>query len=114
MRMAIAQDANEVAAHFGRCPQYTLVDIADGRVVEQSVIDNPGHEPGFLPGFLSKRGVNCIIAGGMGPRAVALFREEGIDVIVGVSGSVDKTITDYLAGDLVLGDSFCEHEPGGS
>ena len=114
MRVAIAQDTNEVAAHFGRCPHYTLVDIADGRVIEKNVIDNPGHEPGFLPGFLSTQGVNCIIAGGMGPRAVTLFRTEGIEVIVGVSGSVDQTITDYLAGELAVGDSRCEHEPGDS
>ena len=34
MRAAIATDGNDVSAHFGRCPAYTLVDIEGGRIVE--------------------------------------------------------------------------------
>ena len=110
MKLAIAQSGHEVATHFGRCPHYGLVVVEDGRVISHETIDNPGHEPGFLPGYLAERGVECIIAGGMGPRARDLFIEQGIEVIVGVTGLVDETITAYLDGQLTAGNSLCEHE----
>ncbi|MGI5876803.1 MAG: NifB/NifX family molybdenum-iron cluster-binding protein [Dethiobacteria bacterium] len=112
-RIAIATEGNEVAQHFGRCPSYTIVDIEDGKVVNKALIDNPGHQPGFLPRFLAEKGAKCIIAGGMGPRAQGLFAEQGIDVIIGVMGPVEEVIESYLANTLVAGDSFCSHGEGG-
>jgi predicted Fe-Mo cluster-binding NifX family protein len=75
-------------------------------------IKSPGHEPGKLPPFLASHGVNIIIAGGMGGRAVDLFHENGIEVILGVSGAVDKAAQDYLSGRIVPGGgSICaEHK----
>ncbi|HHY97691.1 MAG TPA: dinitrogenase iron-molybdenum cofactor [Firmicutes bacterium] len=115
MKIAIATDGEMVAGHFGRCPEYTIVST-DGDNIESSVvIPNPGHEPGFLPGYLAKLGVSCIIAGGMGPRAEGLFREKGIKTVVGVSGPVNEVIKAYLAGNLESGESLCDHgnEPHG-
>lgn len=109
MRVAVASENGEVAQHFGRCPEYVLYDVENGKVVGKSVVTNPGHEPGFLPRFLAERAVNCVIAGGMGPRAEQLFRQQGIEVITGVTGSVDRVISDYIAGRLRPGGSFCDH-----
>jgi len=67
-KVAISTDGDQVAAHFGRCQVYTIVEIADGTVCSRELLANPGHEPGFLPGYLAERGVTCIVAGGMGPR----------------------------------------------
>lgn len=113
MRIAVATENNAVAAHFGRCPGYTLVDVdGDGKVLAQQYIDNPGHEPGFLPGYLARQGVSCIIAGGMGPRAQALFAAENIETVVGVTGPVSRVVEDYLAGNLKPGASLCDHPHG--
>lgn len=112
-RIAIATEGNEVAQHFGRCQSYTLVDIEDGKVVNKTLIANPGHQPGFLPRFLAEKGAKCIIAGGMGPRAQDLFAEQGIASIIGVMGTVDEVIESYLTNALVAGDSFCSHGEGG-
>ena len=74
-------------------------------------LKSPEHEPGKLPPFLASHGVNIIIAGGMGQRAVDLFHENGIEVILGVSGSVDKAAQDYHSGNLVNSGSICsEHQ----
>jgi len=113
MKVAIATDGNFVAQHFGRCPEYTLADISGGEVVNKVVIPNPGHEPGFLPGYLAKMGVSCIIAGGMGPRAQNLFTQHNIETYVGVTGVVDQVIRSYLNGQLKSGESLCEHPNGG-
>ena len=63
--------------------------------------------------FLAKHGVSCIIAGGMGQRAQDLFTEQNIETIIGVTGSVEQVIADYLAGSLQPGESLCDHRHGG-
>jgi predicted Fe-Mo cluster-binding NifX family protein len=109
MRVAISTDGNMVAAHFGRCEAYTLADIEEAKVVKSEIIANPGHEPGFLPGYLAERGVECIVAGGMGPRAHGLFAEQGIQTIVGVSGKVTDALEALARGELESGESTCDH-----
>jgi predicted Fe-Mo cluster-binding NifX family protein len=109
MKLAISTEGNRVAEHFGRCPEYTIVRIENGKVKDKVVVPNPGHEPGFLPAFLSRMGVGCIIAGGMGPRAQGLFAGEKIETVVGVGGTVDQAVEQYLAGTLEGGASCCDH-----
>lgn len=112
MRVAIATEGNEVASHFGRCASYTLAEIENGKVLSLTGLPNPGHQPGFLPGYLAEQGVECIIAGGMGPRAVGLFEERGIDTVVGVRGLVTEIAEQYARGELVGGLSACLHQAG--
>jgi predicted Fe-Mo cluster-binding NifX family protein len=109
MRVAISTDGDMVGAHFGRCQAYTLVDIEEGKVLKQETIPNPGHEPGFLPGYLAERGVNCIVAGGMGPRAHGLFAARRIDTVVGVSGRIADAVEALRKGELEGGESTCDH-----
>lgn len=109
MRVAVACEDGLVAQHFGKCSEYVLFDVENGKVARRSVLPNPGHEPGILPGFLASHGVNCIIAGGMGPRAIGLFRQNRMEVVTGAGGNVDIVMGKYLDGTLALGDSPCEH-----
>lgn len=109
MRYAIATDGEQVWAHFGRCSQYLLVDIDDGEVVDRLFVDNPGHEPGLLPRFLHQYGVDCVVAGGAGQRAVNLLGELGISLYVGVEGPIDEVVEGLRTGELATGESTCEH-----
>lgn len=109
MRVAISTDGEVVAQHFGRCDAYTIVDVEDGAITNQDRIANPGHAPGFLPGYLAERGVNCIVAGGMGSRAQTLFNQQKIQAIVGVSGTIADTVDALRRGELDGGESMCEH-----
>jgi predicted Fe-Mo cluster-binding NifX family protein len=112
MKIAISTESGSVSAHFGRCPSYTIVDIQDGKAVERDEISNPGHTPGFLPHFLSGKGVEVIIAGGMGPRAQGLFAEHNIRTIIGVKGRIDDVIDRFIRGELQPGPDLCDHERG--
>ncbi len=114
MRIAIATDGNDVAAHFGRCPEYTLVDLEGNRVRSKVVVANPGHQPGYLPAYLHQLGVECVIAGGMGPRAQQMFADRGIDTVVGVTGTVEEVLARWLKGDLSGGPSLCHHRGEGA
>jgi predicted Fe-Mo cluster-binding NifX family protein len=110
MKIAVSTENGFVSAHFGRCPTYTIVDIHDGGVLSRQEIPNPGHQPGFLPGYLSERGVEVIIAGGMGPRAQGLFAEKNIQTLLGVQGPIDEVIEKFLRRELEAGQDLCDHE----
>ena len=110
VKIAITTEQGFVAQHFGHCPEYTLVELEGDKVRAKEVIPNPGHQPGFLPGYLARLGVSCIIAGGMGQHAQELFADQNIQVIVGISGPVDQALADYLAGNLTSKKSLCDHD----
>ena len=112
MRVAISTDGEFVSAHFGRCPSFTIVDIDKDKVNNKTVVDNPGHQPGAIPQFLHQKGVNCIVAGGMGMRATQFFAEFGIQTIVGVSGQISEVIEKLQNGTLEGGESLCKPGAG--
>ena len=112
MRIAISTDGKFVSPHFGRCPSFTIADIEGDKLVKKEVIDNPGHHPGFLPEFLHEKGVNCIIAGGMGQRASSLFTQVGIKTILGIDGNIDEVIDKLVNGTLAGGESLCKPGAG--
>lgn len=112
MRVAISTDGEFVSAHFGRCPSFTLVDLESGKVTQRTEVANPGHQPGAIPEFLHAKGVNCIIAGGMGMRATSFFSEYGIESIVGVSGKIDEVIEQLKKGTLEGSESLCRPGSG--
>jgi predicted Fe-Mo cluster-binding NifX family protein len=112
MRIAISTDGSDVSAHFGRCPHFTIIDMENGKVLTREILENPGHAPGYIPEFLREKGVECVVAGGMGRRAEQLFDQAGIKIIVGVQGGIDEVIDKLLRGELKGGRSLCEPGKG--
>jgi len=108
MKIAISTDAGFVSAHFGRCPIFTIAEIEEGKILKIEEINNPGHQPAFLPNFLAERGAKYIICGGMGRRAQDLFTEKQITPIVGVTGKVTEAIEKFAQGKLEAGESSCK------
>lgn len=118
MKIAVATDAKQVAGHFGHCEGFTIYDANGTEITNRVYVQSPGHQPGFLPVFLKEQGVDVIIAGGMGGRALALFDEQGIEVIVGAVGECDMAAESFLNGSLKSTESVCHehahaHECGG-
>ena len=71
------------AGHFGHCDCFTVIDIADGRIVDTTEVANPPHEEGgcLRPvGLLAEAGVDAIVAAGMGMRPLMGFGQAGIAV----------------------------------
>jgi predicted Fe-Mo cluster-binding NifX family protein len=112
MKVAIAADGGYVAQHFGKCQEYAVFEVENGSSGNLEYIPSPGHQPGFLPRYLKSLNVDCIIAGGMGQKALALFAENNIETIVGISGPVEKVKEDFVNGKLVSGASLCTHPDG--
>jgi len=108
MRIAVSVDNNNgldsvVSPHFGRCPYYALVDVTGQEITGVSVMDNPyynRHEPGQVPALIHSYGVNVMLTGGMGGRAIMFFQQFGIEGVTGAYGTVRQAVERYLAGQL--------------
>jgi ATP-binding protein involved in chromosome partitioning len=112
MKYAIPVSEGKLCAHFGHCEQFALIDADEKNksILRKELVDSPGHQPGFLPPWLAKQGAQVVIAGGMGASAVSLFKQSGINVILGAAtADPEKVVIDYLNGKLVTGDNVCDH-----
>ena len=108
MRVAVSADDSNgldsvVSPHFGRCPYYILVDITGRDVGEVRAEANPyygQHSPGQVPGFIHQRGVDVMLTGGMGRRAIGFFQQYGIQPVTGAYGTVRHALEQFLDGQL--------------
>ena len=91
---------DQVGQHFGRVPAYTVYDTETGAV---TIMDNTSEHAGGvgLPAeILSRAGINTMLCGGLGSRAIGLFENFGVMVYVGASGTVGDAINAWKAGKL--------------
>lgn len=112
MRYAVPVSDGRLAAHFGHCEHFALIDVdeATKAIQNKKLVVPPDHQPGVLPVWLSEEGVSVVIAGGMGSRAQDLFKENRIHVVVGAFGDdPEQIVLDYLLGRLKAGDNVCDH-----
>jgi predicted Fe-Mo cluster-binding NifX family protein len=108
MRIAVSSENNQglesiVSPHFGRCPYYILVDVEGRDVGEVRAIENPffgQHQPGQVPGFIQSQGVDVMLTGGMGRRAIGFFQQFNIEPVTGAQGTVAQALEQYLGGAL--------------
>ncbi len=73
---------DKVADHFGRCLTYTFLN-EKGEVIE--IIDNTSEHmggKGLPPELMKKHSANVLLCSGLGPRAINLCEELGINVYV--------------------------------
>jgi ATP-binding protein involved in chromosome partitioning len=109
-RVAVPLANGVLCNHFGHCEEFAVLDVQDGQVGAMELHVPPPHEPGVLPRWLRDLGVNLIIAGGMGQRALSLFVERGIRVITGAPNLEPVVLVQsYMAGSLITGANVCDH-----
>ncbi len=91
-----------VSEHFGRAPTFTVVDM---ETKEVKVISNTGEHFGGVkvgPDVILEgdADVEVMLCSGLGPRAIGMFEQFGIEVYVGASGMVKDVIRAFQAGML--------------
>ena len=112
MKVAVPTSGGKLAAHFGHCEQFSLFDVDQEKkcITNKELLDAPPHEPGLLPRWLADKGVSLVVAGGMGSRAINLFQENNISVVIGAMESdPEKAVLSYLEGGLATGGNICDH-----
>ena len=110
MKFAIPLAQGKLTAHFGHCQEFALVNVEDQKILSTETLVPPPHEPGVLPQWLKEQGANVVIAGGMGQRAIDLFGQAGIQVLVGAPVETPEALVkSYLDQTLVSGANVCDH-----
>jgi len=112
MKIAIPLANGRLALHFGHCERFALIDAdpAGRRILGRQEVAPPPHAPGLLPPWLHEQGAEVVIAGGMGRRALDLFAQHGIEVILGArDGTPEELVQAYLTGTLETGVNVCDH-----
>lgn len=112
MRIAIPLAEGKLATHFGHCASFAFIDVDPSTkvILKREEVSAPPHQPGLLPPWMAERGVNVVIAGGMGKRAIDLFALQNIGVVIGAPvNSPESLVADYLGGRLQTGENPCDH-----
>ncbi len=104
-----------IGAHFGHCDMYTLVSVDNGAIGDVSVIPNVPHQQGGCMApvqYLASKGVQQLIAGGMGLRPLMGFNQVGIQVFHGAGArTVGEAVQAAIDGKLAQFQQ--EHTCGG-
>ena len=109
-RIAIPLQNGQLCSHFGHCQQFAIIDVENDAIKEETLVTPPPHEPGLLPAWLAEKGVTNVIAGGMGQRAISLFKMQNIEVYVGVQPKSPKDlVNEWINDNLVTGSNLCDH-----
>ena len=110
MRIAVTYENGEIFQHFGHTEKLKIYDVQDGKILSSEVVDTNGNGHGALAGVLKGLGVDVLICGGIGGGAQMALRAQGIELYGGVVGDADKSVEEFVAGNLVYNpDVKCNH-----
>ena len=113
-RIAIPMATGKLSAHFGHCEAFAFVDVQDKKIVKVTSFDPPEHQPGTYPRWVAAQGATDVLAGGMGPQAITLFNEAGVNVFVGAPiKTAEELVEDFLNDRLSLSANYCDHDGEG-
>ncbi len=109
-KIAIPVTGNVLSAHFGHCEQFYIYSVENDQITNEENLTPPGHQPGVYPAWLQEQGVTDVLAGGIGQRAIDIFKQNNINVFVGAPQDAPKNIAEqFINGSLELTGNFCDH-----
>jgi predicted Fe-Mo cluster-binding NifX family protein len=91
----------QVDPRFGRCTNFIIVDPD---TMEFEGIENTGASAGGGAGIaaaqlIAGKGVAAVLTGNCGPNAFDVLKAANISVMTGVSGTIEKVVKNYKAGE---------------
>jgi len=90
-----------VHEHFGSAPYFTVCDTDQNKI---EIIDNSNqhHSHGMCHPMASLvgKGIDAVVTGGMGTRAVQKLNEGGIKAYRAIPGTVEDLLKQFLKGSL--------------
>ncbi|MDD4438387.1 MAG: NifB/NifX family molybdenum-iron cluster-binding protein [Tissierellia bacterium] len=115
MKIAVpTKENNQIDDHFGHCEFYTIYTVAENKEVnDKQTLQSPAGCgcKSNIANELSEIGVQIMLAGGIGERAINKLASCNIQVIRNCKGDVDGLVNDYLKGVLKDGGLNCRsHE----
>jgi predicted Fe-Mo cluster-binding NifX family protein len=111
MKYAIPVYAGRLSAHFGQSEEFMLIDVdSQGKVIAKETMSVEPHNCGGTPILLARKGVQVVLAGGMGMGPRMAFERQNIRVVLGVTETdPEKATLGHVKGTLVSGQNVCDH-----
>ncbi len=110
-RIAVPTVNGSFSQHFGGADRFAIFEVDEKarKIVSSVSAVPPPHEQGSFPAWLKEQNVNVILAGGMGPRAVTMLEDFGIQVVTGVpgGGAPAVLVESFLGGGLAASGESC-------
>jgi len=104
MKIAISASGSDLSSsvdpRFGRCPFFLLVDTdtMEFEAVENSNVSAMSGAGIQSAQFIANKGAKALLTGSCGPNAFQTLQAAGVDVIVGVTGTVQEAVQKYKSG----------------
>jgi predicted Fe-Mo cluster-binding NifX family protein len=104
MKIAVSASSPDFGAsvdpRFGRCPYFLFVDP---ETMEFEAVENPNISSASGAGIqsaqlIANKGARALLTGSCGPNAFQTLQAAGVEVIVGVMGSIKEAVEQYKAG----------------
>lgn len=94
---------SKISQHFGKTPYFVLIKYEDGKIENVQVLESQAKHTGgsMTPGeFIANSGAKTLLCGNLGPKAVQMLQNAGIEVFTGASGTVIEALQDWAEGKL--------------
>lgn len=116
MKIAIPTDGensleDEIAFHFGRVKNYFIYNTEDKKYKFLPNTSEHMGGRGLPPELINKEGVDVLLCGDLGSRALELFKDFNIEVYCGAQGKIKDVLQDYKERKLekANSDNICQH-----
>lgn len=92
----------EVDMRFGRCEYFVICDEQEKEVTSRKNAGKESLEGAGVQAaqLLLREGVDAVLTGNIGPRAIYTLKAGGIRVYTGISGTVRDALASYRRGEL--------------
>ena len=112
MKIAIPVENGRLNSHFGGSRRFAIVQVDSNTkaILRTETLPTPEHQPGVFPRWLQSLGVELVIVGGIGQRALAIFAQHGINVVAGLPDErIEIVVEAYLNGRSTGKPEGCQH-----
>jgi len=94
--------SSSVDPRFGRCAYFLFVDseTMQFEAIENPNVAAPGGAGIQSAQLVAKKGANVLLTGSCGPNAFQTLQAAGVEVVVGVTGTVQEAVQQYKSGQL--------------
>jgi len=105
---------NQIDEHFGHCEYYNVFTISENKeIIDMQKVESPqgcGCKSN-IASILAEKGVNVMLAGGIGGGAINVLNSNGIDVIRGCTGNAIELVNLFIKGQIADNGKSCSaHE----
>lgn len=94
-----------ISGHFGKTPYFTLLKTENNEIKNVNIVKSRGKHSGGskTPAeIIIDSNADVLICGNLGPKAVLMLRNNGINIFSGASGTVKDAYDMWKSGKLAL------------